>query len=574
MPEAHDARTRPSSHALSSRRAASLVAHGITKHHGVKTVLEAVDISVGPETRLGVVGPNGVGKSTLLRVLAGLEQPDEGSVTLLPSTATVGYLAQEREAPADETLLDYLARRTGVAEATAALDRTAAGLGEGSSDAAALYDNALEQYLALGGPDWEARAETVCAELDLAPSLLSLDMSSLSGGQLARAALGALLLSRFDIVLLDEPTNDLDFDGLERLEVFLSNRGGGIVVVSHDRAFLERVVTSVGEINAGSRGMALFRGGWGAYLEARATAARHAEEAHSAYAAERDRLLARERQQRQWAVKGVAKASRNPKDGDKTQRDFRTNRTEKQASKIRTTERALERLEPVNKPFEPWRLHLEIAAAARSGDVVARLEHAVARRGQWRLGPIDLELRWGDRLGILGPNGSGKSTLFGMIIGTMPLEEGQRWTGPAVVFGELDQSRRHFVGSETLERGFLASTRMQTGEGRSLLAKFGLGAAEVGRPFETLSPGQRTRAELALLMARGTNCLVLDEPTNHLDLPAIEQLEAALTSWDGTMLLVTHDRRLLETVALSRTIELSRAFAPARQVPVGSTLPA
>jgi ATPase subunit of ABC transporter with duplicated ATPase domains len=283
---------------------------------------------------------------------------------------------------------------------------------------------------------------------------------------------------------------------------------------------------------------------------------RHAEEAHVAYSTERDRLLARERQQRQWAVTGVAKSSKKPRDNDKAQRDFRINRTEKQASKVRSTERALERLVPVDKPFEPWLLHLEMASAPRSGDVVARLEGAVARRGDWHLGPIDLEIAWSERLGILGRNGAGKTTLLGMILGTVPVEQGERFVGPGVVFGELGQARRRFERSEALITSFLRATGLHTAAGRSLLAKFGLGAREVERPFGTLSPGERTRAELALLMARGTNCLVLDEPTNHLDLPAIEQLESALTSWEATLLLVTHDRRLLEAVSLTRTLEV------------------
>jgi tRNA(Arg) A34 adenosine deaminase TadA/ABC-type multidrug transport system ATPase subunit len=352
-------------------------------------------------------------------------------------------------------------------------------------------------------------------------------MSQLSGGQAARAALAALLLSRFDIVLLDEPTNDLDFDGLERLEDFLDRRGGGLVVVSHDRAFLERIVTSVGEIDPGSHRLTLYRGGWQAYLDARATAQRHAEEAHVAYSTERDRLLARARQQRQWAVTGVSKAAKSPKDNDKMQRDFRLNRTEKPASKVRSTERALERLAEVEKPFEPWTLHLEMAAAPRSGDVVVRLEGAVVRRGDWHLGPIDLEVGWSDRLGILGRNGAGKTTLLSMILGTTPLDEGKRWIGPRVVFGELGQARRRFDTSEPLMTGFVAASGLRTREARSLLAKFALGAGEVERAFGTLSPGERTRAELALLMSKGTNCLVLDEPTNHLDLPAIAQLEVA-----------------------------------------------
>jgi ATPase subunit of ABC transporter with duplicated ATPase domains len=536
--------------------AATLIARGVTKYRGAQAVLDTVAVSIGAETRLGVLGPNGVGKTTLLRILAGLDQPDEGRVTLLPSTATVGYLAQERDALEGETLAEYLARRTGVAEAEAVLDRAAGALSSSDQRADSRYDAALERYLALGGPDLEARAGSVCDDLALPASLLDLGMSQLSGGQAARAALAALLLSKFDIVLLDEPTNDLDFEGLERLEDFLERRGGGLVVVSHDRAFLERIVTSVGEIDPGSHMLTLYRGGWEAYLEARATGQRHAEETYLAYSAERDRLVQRARQQRKWAVSGVSKASNDPKDKDKVQRDFRINRTEKQASKVRATERALERLTEAEKPFEPWLLRLEMAAAPRSGDVVSRLEAAVIRLGSWQLGPVDLEIRWGDRLAILGRNGVGKTTLLSAILGTLPLDAGRRWVGPRVVFGELGQARQRFGADEPLMTGFLAESGLPTREARSLLAKFDLGPGEVERHFATLSPGERTRAELALLMSKGTNCLVLDEPTNHLDLPAIEQLEAALSSWNGTLLLVTHDRRLLDAVSLSSTFEI------------------
>ncbi len=508
---------------------------------------------------MGVVGPNGVGKTTLLRILAGLDPPDTGRVSLSPPAATVGYLAQEPEAHAHETLAGLLARRTGVATATTELEAAAHALAAGEPGADDRYSTGLDRYLALGGADFEARAATVLDELGLSQRLLTLPTASLSGGQRARSALAALLLSRHDLLLLDEPTNDLDFDGLERLERFLDGRGGGLVVVSHDRAFLERIVTSVLDIDASSHRATLYGGGFSAYLEAKATARRQAEEAYEGFAAERDRLRQRERMQRQWAVSGVAREKRNPRDNDKAQRDFRVNRSEKQASKIRITEKALARLTEVEKPFEGWDLHLDIAAAGRSGDVVARLSGAVVRRGDWQLGPVDLEVQWADRLAIVGPNGSGKTTLLDALSGRVPLDEGSRWFGPSVIAGELGQERHRFLDRDRalLDVFQEAAPGCTAPEIRSLLAKFCLGATHVLRPSASLSPGERTRAELALLAARGTNCLVLDEPTNHLDLPAIEQLEQALGRWDGTLLLVSHDRRLLESVAVTGRVALS-----------------
>jgi ATPase subunit of ABC transporter with duplicated ATPase domains len=416
--------------------------------------------------------------------------------------------------------------------------------------------------MALGAPDFAARSAGVLDDLGLPARLLELPTASLSGGQRARSSLAALLLSLHDLLLLDEPTNDLDFDGLDRLEDFLSRRRGGLVVVSHDRAFLERIVNTVVDIDEASHRATTYGGGFAGFVEAKATGRRQAEEAYHGYVAERDRLRERERAQRAWAVRGVSKEKRNPKDGDKAQRDFRLNRTEKQASKVRITEKALARLAPVEKPWEAWDLHLDLTMARRSGDVVARLSHAVVRRGEWQLGPLDLEVRWADRLAIVGPNGSGKTTLLAALLGRVALASGALFTGPSVIVGELGQERRRFSeGESTLLGAFLAALgpAAPESEARSLLAKFGLGASHVLRVAASLSPGERTRAELALLVARGTNCLVLDEPTNHLDVPAIEQLEGALEAWEGTLLLVTHDRRLLETVRITERVELGRS---------------
>jgi ATPase subunit of ABC transporter with duplicated ATPase domains len=534
-----------------------LLARGISVSLGDRLVLDDVDVTVAPDSRIGIVAPNGTGKTTLLRVLAGLLAPDGGSVSMAPPTATVGYLPQEVERRPNEPVLAFLERRTGVAAATLELEHATAAVSASHEGAGDRYGDALERWLGLGGADLDTRIGPVWAELGLDSSLLEQPMTTLSGGQAARVSLAAVLLAQYDVFLLDEPTNDLDFAGLDHLERFLARLQGGAVIVSHDRAFLERTITSVLEIDEHSHQARVFAGGWLAYLDERSTARRHAEEAYADYRSKRDSLEARAREQRQWAVQGVRKSKKSPKDNDKAQRDFFLNRTEKQAGKVRITEKALDRLDVVEKPWEGWELRLSIASAPRSGDMVARLDGAVVRRGSFVLGPVDLEVGWAERVAILGPNASGKTTLLGALLGRVPLSAGEQRLGPSVVIGEVDQARRRLSGDDTVLDAFQRAAGItKVNEARSTLAKVGLDAEAVLRRADSLSPGERTRAVLALLMAMGVNCLVLDEPTNHLDLPAIEQLEQAMSTYDGTLLLVTHDRRLLEAVETDRTITL------------------
>jgi ATPase subunit of ABC transporter with duplicated ATPase domains len=427
-----------------------------------------------------------------------------------------------------------------------------AGGAPGADDA---YARALERWLDLGGADLDERAGAVLSGLGLEVGPEH-PMTALSGGQAARAGLASLLLSRFDIALLDEPTNDLDLDGLARLEAFVAQRRGGTVLVSHDREFLTRTVTRVVELDLAQQQVASYGGGYAAYLAEREVARRHARDEYEEYARTRAGLEERARTQRAWMEKGVRNARRKATDPDRNIKAFRAESSEKQAAKARQTDRRIERLEVVAEPRKEWELRMEIAAAPRAGAVVAALREAVIRRGPFTLGPVSLQVDWADRVAITGPNGSGKTTLLGALLGRVPLDEGQSSLGPGVVVGEVDQARELFLGSEPLLDAFRAASGQLPEEARTLLAKFGLRAGHVLRPAGSLSPGERTRAVLALLQARGVNLLVLDEPTNHLDLPAIEQLEAALATYPGTLLLVTHDRRMLAAVSTTRQVRV------------------
>lgn len=535
---------------------ATLVAKNVAGGFAHRTLFEGLDLTVAPGDVVGVVGANGAGKSTLLRILAGDLEPLDGVINLAPADGFVGWLPQEHERVPGETVAAYIARRTGCTQATVAMDTAAAALADPAADADA-YSAALDHWLATGAADLDERLPVVLAELGFDVDTMRPDstlMTALSGGQAARVGLAALMLSRFDIVLLDEPTNDLDLDGLDRLENIVSDLRGGVVLVSHDREFLARTVTRVLELDLAQNRTTVYGGGYESYLEEREVARRHRREEYDEFAEKKADLVARARTQREWSSQGVRNAMRKAPDNDKNRRRAQTESSEKQAQKVRQMESRIARLEEVEEPRKEWTLQFTITAAPRSSSVVATLDNAVVRQGDFALGPVSLQVNAGERIGITGPNGAGKSTLLRLLLGGRRPDEGRASLGANVAIGEIDQARADFTGEGRLVDRFERHVpEWPTADVRTLLAKFGLKADHVEREVDDLSPGERTRAGLALLQARGTNVLVLDEPTNHLDLPAIEQLEQALESYDGALLLVTHDRRMLEHVRLDRS---------------------
>src|SRR5215471_14792868 len=316
---------------------ATLVARGLAAGHGDRPLFSGLDLTVGPGDVIGLVGVNGAGKSTLLRMLAGLSMAESGTVAVSPPTATIGYLAQEPDRRPLESVRQFLGRRTGVTAAHDAMQAAAQALASGAPGADDDYSHALDRWLALGGADLDGRAEAVAADLDL--------------------------------------------DGLARLEAFVQGLRGGTVVVSHDREFLSRTVTRVVELDLAQQQVRTYGGGYAAYLEEREVARRHAREEYDRYAETRAGLEERARSQRAWMEKGVRNARRKQPDHDKVGRGFRIETSEKQAAKARQTERLIERLDVVDEPRKEWELRMTIAAAPRSGTVVASMRGAVVHRG-------------------------------------------------------------------------------------------------------------------------------------------------------------------------------------------------
>ena len=536
---------------------ALLDARQITRVHGTRTVLDHVDLHVGEDSRIALVGPNGAGKSTLLRILAGLEEPDEGSVR---RHGTVGYLPQlasEAEADGARSVRETITERIGVAPATRALDALTAQLDAGRLDVIDDHAEAVVHWVTLGGADADARLETAVAEMGLDAALLDRPLATLSGGQAARAGLAALRTSRYDVVLLDEPTNHLDADGLDRLRTLLNERAGGTVVVSHDRALLADVADEVVALDARTGAAAHHSGGWESYEQARADERARQFAAHEEALAKRAQLQAAAAEARRRSAATTKKVARRPRDNDKHVAEWFSSRADGVAKRAATVARRAERVEVPDKPWEERPLRLQLTAAERGGGAVVALEGAVVRRGAFEIGPVDLSLTHGERVLLAGPNGSGKSTLIGALAGALPLAAGARRLAPSAVVAVLGQARDRLAADE---RPLATAVRELTGldetAARTALGAYGLGPDQAQRPAATLSPGERTRAELAVLAQLRATCLLLDEPTNHLDVASLETLEAALADWPGALLVATHDLRLREALRLTREVAL------------------
>jgi len=513
-----------------------LVLGGIRKSYGASEILRGVDLTLRPGDRAGMVGGNGCGKTTLLRIIKGLEEPDAGDVNIRRGV-TVGYLPQVHDTERDGTLMEVmLGARPEVNTLKERLDYAASEIERLASDGGRSYERALQDYAELsdeyeraGGYTYENEITGALAGMAFREEDHHRDASSLSGGERTRLELARLLVGNHGLLLLDEPTNHLDIRSIEWLEDFISRYEGTVLMVSHDRYFLDRVTDTVIEIEDGTAHT--YPGNYSRYLKLRA-------ERREAMAREYE--LARKRYEKEKEYIDRMRAGQN-------------------ARQAKGREKRLSRFEMPERPKADGRaisLGFGSDVERSASEVVAARDVTVRYGDRTVLDRVSLTVRRGDRLAIIGPNGTGKSTLVKALMGDISPDEGDVKLGGRVKPGYYSQGLEGLDGDSTvLEAQWSVNPMEAEVEVRSRLGLFLFSGDDAGKKVSMLSGGEKGRLAISRIVAAGANLLVLDEPTNHLDIPSREALEAALAGFGGTVIAVSHDRYFIDAFA-DRVCEL------------------
>ena len=527
----------------------------VRKDYAAATVLADVSFLINDAEHVGLIGPNGVGKSTLLRCLIGQDQPDTGQISFSPPGQTIGYLPQSFAAAEGQTVGQVVASaQAAVVAAEAALQRAADALADDADMDAAMqnYDAALAHFEALGGYEREQRAAEVLDGLGLAAIAPTQLVASLSGGQKTRLGLATLLLGAPDLLLLDEPTNHLDVAALEWLEGFIRAYPCAALVVSHDRAFLDRTVTRILYLDPETRTVKSYAGNYSDFAAAR----------------DHERALHAEAWQKQQEYVGKVRAdigrlkaqslnvelASTPKDSDAKFFLSGKGGSKKVARKARSRERKLERYldadERVEKPRSQWGLKLDFGALPEGSRAVLRVENvSFAYAASPIIASATFAVDYGERMALVGPNGAGKTTLLRLIAGELAPQQGVIRLGPSVRLGIIAQQHETLDMALTVLETVRRARPISETEARNFLHFFLFGGDSVFRPVGVCSLGERSRLQLALLVLQGCNLLLLDEPLNHLDIEGREHFAAALDSFEGTIIAVAHDRAFLRGFA-------------------------
>ncbi|WP_439081708.1 ABC-F family ATP-binding cassette domain-containing protein [Streptomyces sp. WL006] len=534
-----------------------ITALDVSKAFDGRTVLDSVTCSLARGERTGIVGENGSGKTTLLRLLAGRESPDQGRI-VVRAEGGIGYLAQDEELPAGSTAHQVVDRALSDLRAIEArMRRLEKAMADGDASALDAYADAVSAFELRGGYDADARLERALHGLGLPRVDRAATVDALSGGERSRLRLAAVLAAAPEVLLLDEPTNHLDAAALTWLEEHLRARRGTTVVVSHDRGFLERVATSLLEVDGDRHDVVRYGNGYAGYLAEKAATRVRLGQRHERWCEEADRL--------REAIAGSARRvapGRPMKDGDKLSYNQAGARVQQTlAGRVRNAEERLRRLlaDPVPAPPEPLRFEPVLRAAPLTGTVLDAARVSVAGR----LGPVGLTVRAGEHLLVTGGNGAGKSTLLRVLAGELAADRGQVVRRGRIGF--LPQDPAPGTPHETLLAAYARGLPGEPDEHAGELLALGLfDRARLSVPVARLSTGQRQRLALARLVSRPADVLLLDEPTNHLSPALAEELESALAGFTGTVVLVSHDRLLRQRWRGSRIALRAAAREPVR----------
>jgi ATP-binding cassette subfamily F protein 3 len=532
-----------------------LTAHGLYKSYNIHTILEDITFSINPGERVGLVGPNGCGKTTLLRILAGEEKPDQGTVVLTPSSTRIGYLSQGFESDADRSLEEVIQEALGNPNTLAAeVARLAQELAENPDQPAlqASFDDVLQKLQSLDPAD-HGRAVSILEALGLAEVPGDLPTGMLSGGQKTRLNLALVLLQSPQILLLDEPTNHLDIEMLEWLESWLLEFPGAALIVSHDRTFLDHTVSRILDFDPEKHNLTEYSGNYSDYLKQFQAAHAKQMQAYKDQVYEVRRMrqdIAQTKQQAHWVEQTTT--SRQP-----NVRRIAKKVAKKAKSREKKLERYLDSDERIEKPKAGWQMKLAFDSlsanetSTRLGQDVLFLENlAVGYPNQpTLLSGITLQARAGRRIILTGPNGAGKTTLLRTIAGMLSPVSGIVRLGASVRLGFMSQEQELLAPTRNAVEMIQSYAPMNETEIRSFLHFFLFSGDDALRPVENLSYGERARLALAVLVAQGSNFLLLDEPINHLDIPSRERFEQALATFEGTILAVVHDRYFIERFA-------------------------
>ncbi len=525
-----------------------LTAHHIYKSYAIQSILEDVSFNISNNERLGLIGPNGCGKTTLMRILAGFEQPDSGTVLWTRPNLRIGYLAQGMQFDEDQTIQTTLHLVTvSPEEIEAEVASLALALASNPDDShtQTRYDSALQQLSSLGDQPAE-----ILGPLGLAELPLDMPVKHLSGGQKTRLMLARVLLNDPHLLLLDEPTNHLDIEMLEWLEDWLTRFRGAALIVSHDRAFLDNTVTSILELDPSTHQMKSYPGNYADYLEQKMA---EREKQAQAWQDQQDELA----QLRSAAahIRGLTRMKKGGKadSGDKFAKGFFGNRATKNvAGRAKHIEARIEKLlneDRIEKPKQNWQMKLDFGAPAHQSKDVLITEKLSVGYDKPLLTDLNLNIRAGQRIALTGPNGTGKTTLVRTIAGRLDPLAGSLKLGVTVRLGYMAQEQ------ELLNPDFSALQTVQSAasfnetEARNFLHYFLFKGDDALRPTGALSYGERARLQLGLLVAQGCTFLLLDEPINHLDIPSRARFEEALGNFKGTILAVVHDRYFIERFA-------------------------